>query len=46
MNKKTEIERRLINKINRRIEIAKGICICNQGIHDNSKIDCDCECHR
>ena len=36
----------LIRKIDRRIEIAKHECICNQGIHDGKRIDCACKiCH-
>ena len=36
----------LIKKIDRRIEIAKPECICNQGIHDGKRIDCACRlCH-
>ena len=36
----------LIKKIDRRIEIAKPECICNQGIHDGKRVDCACKlCH-
>ena len=33
----------LIRKIDRRIEIAKPGCICNQGIHDGKRVDCACK---
>ena len=43
---KTRNEDVLIKKIDRRIEIAKPKCICNEGIHDGKRIDCGCEkCH-
>ena len=35
----------LIKKIDRRIEITKPECICNQGIHDGKRADCGCNCH-
>lgn len=39
-------EQILISKIDRRIEIAKYICTCNEGIHDGKRIDCGCKkCH-
>ena len=36
----------LIKKIDKRIEIAKPECTCNQGIHDGKRVDCWCKkCH-
>ena len=42
---KTRNEAILIKKIDRRIEIVKPECICNQGIHDGKRIDCNCKVH-
>ncbi|MBI5803498.1 hypothetical protein HY448_02320 [Candidatus Pacearchaeota archaeon] len=36
----------LISIIDRRIEIAKDVCICNEGIHDGNRIDCGCFHHK
>jgi len=33
----------LIKKIDRRIEIAKPKCICNEGLHDGKRVDCSCK---
>lgn len=39
-------EQILISKIDRRIDIAKGFCMCSCGIHDGKRVDCACKiCH-